>query len=249
MKKNKFKILIFVIIILFIVLAIILNRFLRKDKYANIKSSLENVFFYLKNDYYNDMNDISDDCKIALIYNTKYLKSDYSFYNTNGKKILGYTNSNVLSTLSKIIPNATINFNLNINNTYDFLMGNDCIYTSNMRILTYDNESKVFYSNNNEESNRLLIIKWNNIDDADSSNIKLYASALMIVKDSNKYDLYIDNNLEYLIGSYSSLKKAKSSALKNFNRSYDYIITLERKNNNYIWKSFERKTFNTNIVD
>ena len=116
MKKNKFKILIFVIIILFIVLAIILNRFLRKDKYANIKSSLENVFFYLKNDYYNDMNDISDDCKIALIYNTKYLKSDYIFYNANGKKILGYTNSNVLSTLSKIIPNATINFNLNINN-------------------------------------------------------------------------------------------------------------------------------------
>ena len=70
----------------------------------------------------------------------------------------------------------------------------------------------------------------------------------MIVK-NEKYDLYKDNNMEFLIGSYDSLSKAKSAAWKNIDKSYRYEFKFKKENSNYIWTEFHRKTYKDIIID
>lgn len=252
MKNIRYKNLSIIIICLIVIILLILLALLffdsKNDKYQKIKDSIENVFFYLPEDKYDNMNNISDYCKISLVFDTKYLKSDYKFYDNKGTKINGYTKDAVLDSVRNILgEDATINFNADQSGNYNFLFKDNCIYNSKVTNLTYDNQNNVLYSEDGDNSNRQLVIKWNDTKE-NNDEVELTAQALMVVQGEDKYDVYIDNNMEYLVGSYKTLKEAKEAARDNYNRSYTYIFKLKKIDDNYIWTEFERVNLDKNII-
>ena len=252
MKNIKYRNLLIIITCLLIVilLTFVALYFLnvKNDKYQQIKDSISNVFFYLPEDKYENMNDISDYCKISLVFNTKYASSDYKFYDNNGSIINGYTKDEVLNSIKKILGDqATIDFMVDESGNYKFLFKDKCVYNAKVTNLTYDSQNNVFYESEGETSNRILEVKWNDVKE-NNDEVELKAQALMIVKGDNKYDLYIDNNMNYLIGSYKTLKEAKNASTANFDKSYIYNFKLKKIDDNYIWTDFERENFVNNII-
>lgn len=240
--KLKNKGLVISIIIAVILLMVLLVVSVPRDKsnnYSAIKNSLSNVFYYLDNSYSN-MNDISDYCKVALIYDTNYIDYDYFNYDSFNNKISGYTKNNVVSSLKKILGN-------DITIDLDNLSKDKCMYNNSVINLTYNTRDKALYTYGAEKSNRTIVVNWNK-EEENNSTLELNAQALMIVK-NDKYDLYIDSNMEYLIGSYNSLEEAKKSAKDNMNRSYKYIFELEKNKKNYIWKSFKINKPDNEIIE
>ena len=131
-KKNIVITLIFIILILIICVTFKIvtdknkTKTIKKDDTEILKESLEKIFYFLPNDKYDDMNTISDYCKLALIYDTDYLKSDYTFKNNNKK---GYTKENIINTVKNILGNnASINFNADEDGQYNFLLTDACMY-------------------------------------------------------------------------------------------------------------------------
>ena len=121
--KYKKTIIISSILILIFVFTLIITKFAnnKKDELSELKDAIENIFYYLPDDNYTTMNDLSDTCKLALIYDTKYLKSDYVFYDNNGKENKGYTKNNVLNSLKNIIgEESIIDFNKDNSGEYKF---------------------------------------------------------------------------------------------------------------------------------
>ena len=238
MKLKKRLILSISIIICLVIVIFIIIISGKKDKYNNLKDSLSNTFFYLDKSY-NNLNDISDFCKISLVYDTNYLKSDYTVSDA-GNKIKGYTISNALSSIKKILgDNITIDF--------DNLIKDDCIYNNKAINLTYNTKDKVLYSSGLYKSNRTIVVDWF-YEKEDGNTLELKSHALMIVK-NDKYDLYVDKNMENLIASYNTLKEAKQAARDNMFKSYEYVFKFNKENNNYIWKSFEINKFDDILVD
>ena len=222
MRLNKNRLLISISIIILCLIIILTLSLLKnnKDKYMDLKDSLSNTFFYL-DDNYTDMNTISDFCKISLVYDTNYLKMD--------NKIKGYSKNNVLNSLKKILgSNVTVDF--------DNLIKDKCVYNSKVTNLTYNSKDNILYTIGSDKSNRQVVVTWY-YEKENKNSLELKAHALMIVKNDN-YDLYIDNDNTYLIGSYNSLNVARKAAKNNMHKSYDYSFILTKEDGNYIWKEF-----------
>lgn len=252
MKDGKIKMLILVIIIImfFTVSLVIIGLNKKEDKYKKIEKALENVFYYLPSDNYDNLSDISDYCKIALIYDTNYIKSDYTIYD-DGKKIKGYTKDNLLSSIKNILGNsATIDFEKNESGDYGFLKQDSCMYNDKVSSLTYDEGNKVVYNDSKDNNNNILMVDW--FDEKEENNIiRLKAHALIIAVTDKSYDLYVDNNMEHKIESYQRLKDAMEGAKKNYNRSYIYSFELKLENGNYVWTKYNNNSqmFEEEIVE
>lgn len=223
---------ILIILIIFIICIVLLNN--HKDKYSNIKKTVSNTFFYLSFDEYDDMNNISDNCKISLLFDMDSFKKDKIVQN-----VKGYSKGNILNSVKKILgKSASINFSTNELNTYNFLSDDECTSNVNISNLSYNSTEQVMYRNNTE-NNRIIMVNWNKVE-ANGSIINMSAEALMIVKNEKDYSLYIDKDMNYKIGDYKTLNEAKDAALNNYFRSYKYEFTFNYENGNYIWKKFKR---------
>lgn len=248
--KKHLKLIIIVISTIIILLIVSLMFLNKKNDKIKIEDTLSHIFYYLEKDEYKNMNEISDFCKLALVYNTDYLKSDTSVYDGDNKKVKAYTTANLLLAVKKILGNdATISFKTNDEGNYDFVEPNNCqfgnIESSN---LTFDNNNVVIYPYKKSKSNHNLMIKWQK--KISGQYLELSAKALMIVKSDDSYDLYIDSNMEHKIGTYKSLNEAQKAAADNYDQSYDYKMKLKYENNNYTWLSYERiKTSEEVIYD
>ena len=206
----------FIVIILLLVLLFVGIKLLSKkeNNVDEFKKTIENIFYYLPEDNYTNMNDISDYCKIALLYNSDYLKSDYTLYAKDGNKIKGYTRDNILTSLKSIIgDSAYINFNKNESLDYSFLTQDSCVFASEfISNITYDESKKVLYSEGSGEQVRKLHIKWLDTN----SETKLKAKALMSVKTDSGYMLYVDYDMQNLIGEYKNIKELEKDLEKKY---------------------------------
>ena len=249
--KNK-KILIGCIFIIIGILICIFNLFIRQDKdeITKIKEAIEHVFFYLPDNEYDNLNNMSDYCKISMVYDTDYLKNDVYLSKNDYDKtvkssynsVKAYKTSNVLNSIKKILgESATINFNLNDDNDYDFLLEDNCKYgNKKLQILSYNESKKYLYSINDESSNdnnSKLYVKWDEpVYDGDTVTLKAYA--LLAIKNSEgNYDIYLDNDLSYKIDTISSNISYKIAKL--YDRSFTYEFILKKENNNYIWTNYK----------
>lgn len=244
--KKLYIVLIIVLLIALIVSIIFFKSNLKKNDYSNIKQSMEKVFFYLPEDEYKSMNKMSDYCKLVFLYSTKYMKNRDKEYN----KI------ELMNALKKTIGDkASLNFNINEMDTYDFLVQDECVYGDiELSNISYDSSKKLIFIDNNSKNNKLnnnYIIEavWN--DPIKNGNIiKLSAKALLIEKADNSYNIFSDMDKTELVGEAKTLNEAKKIAKKSMIYSADYIFELERKDNNIIWKSFKRnKAMSDLIVD
>ena len=240
-KKIKF-LLMTLIILMFCSFAFVIIGFNKKqNKFKKIEKALENVFYYLPNSNYEDLTDISDYCKIALIYGTDYIKSDYTIYDDNNK-INGYTKDNLLSSIKNILgTNASINFEKDQNGEYRFLKQDSCMYNDKTSNLTYDEENGVVYNNSDNDNNSVLVVDWFE-EKEENKIIKLKAHALIIAISDKSYDLYIDNNLEHKIESYQSLSEAMTGAKENFDKSYIYNFEFKLEHGHYIWTRYSNNS-------
>lgn len=246
MKKNlKNKLLIsslVIVILLIIILTIFILEKKSDDKISitDIKDSVTNIFYYLPEDKYEDMNNISDYCKISLIYDTDYLKNDTKI-NLEGKSKKAYSKANVLDSLKKILgSSASINFKSDESGDYSFLQQDNC-YLSNPIVtnLSYDSNKNAIYNLDYEDINKELYVKWSD-EIINGDTLILSAQAFVIVKASDQYQVYVDYQMSDSLGTYQSLEKAKEAIEENIYRSYDYKFIFEKENENYIWKSYER---------
>ena len=247
--KKYFKYLLIVSVIItlsFLVYMVFSNK--HKDKYTSLKKTVSNTFFFLYNDKYENMDDISDNCKMSLLFDYNGFKSDKVIINEGGKKIHGYSKNNIATSLKKILgKDSSINFSLNNENLYNFMSDTECIYNSKVSDLSYDSTKQILYSDGKEHHNKTIVINW----DSEYSNgdiIELKASALMIVENENDYTLYVDKDMNYPIGNYNTLKEAKDAALNNYFKSYKYEFKFYKENDNYIWKKFERNKTSSGII-
>ena len=153
--KKYFKYLLIVSVIItlsFLVYMIFSNK--HKDKYTSLKKTVSNTFFFLYNDKYDDMNDISDNCKMSLLFDYNGFKSDKVIINEGGKKIHGYSKNNIATSLKKILgKDSSINFSLNNENLYNFMSDTECIYNSKVSDLSYDSTKQILYSDGKEHHN------------------------------------------------------------------------------------------------
>ena len=157
-----------VIVVIIISIVFINTNKKTGGKYNDLKNTLSNTFFYLDLDDYTDINNISDSCKISLIYDTSYMKSDYTVYDSS-KKIKAYTKNNVLKSIKSILgDSATINFDINELNSYDFLIDDKCMYNNKISGLTYDSNKNVLYKDDLESTSRYIVVKW--VDEKESSD-------------------------------------------------------------------------------
>ena len=222
---------ILIILIIFIICIVLLNN--HKDKYSNIKKTVSNTFFYLSFDEYDDMNNISDNCKISLLFDMDGFKKDKIVQN-----VKGYSKGNILNSVKKILgKSASINFSTN-ELTFVFPDIYNEFHNVNPTMLSYNSTEQVMYRNNTE-NNRIIMVNWNKVE-ANGSIINMSAEALMIVKNEKDYSLFIDKDMNYKIGDYKTLNEAKEAALNNYFRSYKYEFTFNYENGNYVWKKFKR---------
>ena len=242
MKNKSIKYILLISTIIFIILIIcigIINN--NKDKYSSIKKTVSNTFFYLSFDEYDDMNNISDNCKISLLFDMDSFKKDKFVQN-----VKGYSKSNILNSIKKFLgKSASINFSINEFDTYNFLSEDECINNVNMSNLSYNSTDQVMYRKN-IENNKIIMVNWDKVD-INGSIINMSADALMIVKNEKDYSLFVDKDMNYKIGDYKTLSAAKEAALKNYFRSYKYEFTFNYENGNYIWKKFKRNIQSSDI--
>lgn len=221
----------------------------KKDKIEQMKEAIEHVFFYLPNTKYDDLNQMSDYCKISMVYNTDYLKKDVYLSKDNYDTVVkssinsvkGYKTSNVLNSVKSILgENATINFDINEDDDYDFLLTDKCRFgNKRLQTLSYNESGKYIYSIDDDSNNNdlKLYVKWDK-PEYDGDTVRLTAYALLSIKNSDgNYDIYIDNNLSKKVDTINGSVSYK--ILKLYDRSYTYRFTLKKINDNYIWTNFE----------
>lgn len=247
--KNKKNFIPFICIIAGVILFVVgIFYELKNDKLGKVKDAIENVFFYLPNENYDDLNQISDYCKISLVYGTDYLKN-YTLlskddYDTVVKKngVKAYSKDNILKAIKNILgDNANINFDLDEDDDYSFLISDNCKFGNDkIKTLSY-NESKesVFSIDDDEENTSKLYVKWEK-PEYDGDLVKLTAKALLAVKNvDGGYDVFADSNLNYQAGTVSgSNVKSQIEDMYDY-RSMDHVITLKKQGDNYIWIKYE----------
>ena len=223
---------------------------MKDDKLGKVKDAIENVFFYLPEQKYEDLNAMSDYCKISLVYGTDYLKSDALLskddYDTVVKKkknaVKAYSKDNMSKAIKSILgENASINYNIDEEGEFPFTVADEC-QNGNDKIKTLSfNESKgyIFSIDDDEKSNDKLFVRWDKpIYDGDT--VTLRAKALLAVLNGDgDYDIYADSNLEYKADTVSKSKlESKIKELYDY-KSMDHIITLKKQGNDYIWTKYE----------
>lgn len=221
----------------------------KEDKFDNTLDAIENVFFFLPNDKYVNMNDMSDYCKVSLIYGSKLLKSDivldkknYDVDIKNGV-LKAYSKDNVIKSLKNILgDNASINFDVDEDGEYSFLYEDGCkLANKSIKTLSYSQSSESLFSIDDEIDNKnniKLFVKWGEPETNDDE-IVIHAQALVAVKNGEgKYDIYADRELSHLAGTVN--KGDLKYVVKEFYyKSLDYIFNFKLVNGNYIWTNFE----------
>lgn len=251
MLENK-KILIGIILIIVGILCFIFGFLYdgKKDKLKQTEEALENIFFYLPENEYTDFNNLSDYCKISLVYGTDFLKKDVLLskddYDTVVKRkgINGYKSSNVLKAVQSILgKDVNINFDLNEENEYEFLEADSCkLGNDKINTLSYNESSEYLFSidDENKENNTKLYVKWDK-PKYDGDLVHLTAYALLTIKNaSGGYDVYADGNLSHKV---DSIKKGniKYKIKSLYYKSNVYNFTLKKVNDNYIWINYTMK--------
>lgn len=252
--NNKKVIIVFVFSIICLLLIFMIIKISKKEnnasQYSKLENALSNVFYFLDKDEYNNMNEISDFCKLALIYDTDYLISDNSIYNDNGRKIDGFSKNNIKLSIKNILgSNANINMEASSSGDYIFLYFDSCQFGNpKAATLTYDSGRELVYSNSINNSNRKVYVNWVS-ERLIGKELVLKAQALMAVQSDSGYDLYIDKNMEYVVGHYKDLKQVERDLKNKYSLSYNYEFSLNKNNNSFIWNKFKRDTNNVEIYE
>lgn len=229
----------------------------KNDELDDVKKSIERVFFFLPDKEYDNMNNMSDYCKLILIFNSDYLKNDILLskddYTTIVKRdgVKGYKTSNIINSLKTILGNeATINFDSDEYGDYEFLIEDDCkIGNKFIGNLSYNESSNYVYSYDSswDYDNYKLNVKW---DEPKYSNNQVFltAKALITVKrNDGKYDVFVDSNFKHNVGFINNYFEIN----KFYIYSNTYKFTLQKDNDKYIWTRFEvdDSLYNGTFVD
>lgn len=221
----------------------------KKDKIVQMEEAIENIFFYLPEKEYTNLNEMSDYCKISLVYGTDFLKRDVYLskedYDTIVKSkrnsVSGYKIDNVLKSVRKVIgSDATINFDVNEDGDYNFLTEDSCAIGNNsIGTLSYNELSKYIFTINKENNkNSKLYVKWEK-PIFENDEVYLTAYALLTIKNADGgYDVYADSNLSHKVDSIKGGNiKYKIKSL--YYKSNIYKFTLKKVNENYVWINYK----------
>lgn len=240
--------------IIFLIGVVVINRYgnsVENKKINALKKNIENVFFYLPEDEYSDLNLMPDYCKLSMVYGTKALKNTKyvsskdltTIVNKKSKdSLVSYSTNDIDSAVKSVIgSNASINYKENKNGDYNFIIENGCgNNNSSIGILGYNSDKKIIYKIMDKKSSESkLHIKWirkiNN-----GSNIELIAYALESVKNiDGSYTVYADSEHRYvvaIINKKDNYDKKIDELLYSKSRTYKFII---KKNfGKYTWNSY-----------
>lgn len=254
---NNKKIVIFIVSVLIIAGSIFgickYNQYNEKNKYDKIKKSIENIFFYLPEKEYTDLNLIPDYCKISMVFGTKYL--NYSKYISSkdyitpvkkkDKDSVGvYATEDIENAVKKIIgKDATIKYNKDSEGDYEFTIENGCGYNnSSLDLLRYNDQEKYIFSSKitEEDSNSKIYVKWLEPEKS-KDGIILKAYAFEVVKnDDDSYTLYADSNRNFVadvVANKETLDKKIDELYKTKSRLYQFVIKKSGKD--YKWVSYK----------
>lgn len=248
--KNK-KIIISLVVIIVLIISM-LFIFKKDDKLKNVQDSLENIFFFLPETKYDNLNDLPDYCKVSLVYGTKYLKDEKYLskddYNTEGKKkalktVKAYSKESILDGVKLLLgENATINFEKNEEGDYTFTQENGCGYNNDsIDLLSYNEIRKLVYSYDTGENNTIdLYVKWEK-PEIDGDIVKLSAKALLPIDNGDgNYIVYADKDMSLVAGRIEKGKNLEKEIEKLYDTgSRIYNFTLKKHGNNYIWIGYE----------
>ena len=224
----------------------------KRNKLQEMKDSIENIFFYLPEKEYDNMNEIPDYCKISFVFGQDYLKKDsylnIESYNTEEKKlndnnVPAYKKDNILKNVKVLLgDDATINFDMDSDMNYQFLVENGCGYNNKyITALSYNEEKEYIYSLKEEKENLYeLHVKWDK-EERKGNEVILEAKALLTKKNEDgSYDVYADPKNIYRVYTVEAGKNLEEE-LNELYEIYSNIFsfTLEKQKNNYIWKKFK----------
>ena len=241
-----------IVLILCVIIFVIISTKNKVSELDKMKNMLTNVFIYLEDKEYNDLNEIPDYCKLSFIYGSDYLKSDALLstddYDTvlnkrNGKSVDAYSKENIMNTIKKVLgENATISFEQDEYGDYPSLIENGCGYENNsIGLLSYNEEKEYVYSINdsNEDKVTKLYVKWET-PEIDGDDIKLIAYALITSRrDDGSYEVYADGNLELYAGEIDKDEDVEEAINGMYNvSSRKYTFNLKKVDGKYMWTGF-----------
>ena len=224
----------------------------KRDKLKEIQQSIENIFFYLPNNEYDNLNDIPDYCKVSLVFGQSYMKADtyldISDYDTEVKKetdksVKAFKKDTILKNVKNLLgKETTINFDMDEDMDYQFLEENGCGFNNKyISTLSYNEEKEYIYSLKEEkEKSYELYVEWDNPVE-DNNQVTLTAKALITRKnDDGSYDVYADPENKYLAGTIKNDEDFKSEMDNLIKlKSRKYIFTLKKEKGNYIWTNYK----------
>lgn len=249
---NKKKYLIVTAFVLVIIITMIFLSFNKKnDGLKRAKDAIENIFFFLPETKYDNLNDIPDYCKVSLVYGTEFLsdakyldKDDHVVTKKNNKNtIKAYSKESLLKSLKLILGDeASIDLNANEDGEYQALIENGCGYNNfSFSSLTYDEFNEYIYSYEDDDAIKSKIyFKWEKpvIND---DTVELTAKALLPIKNQDgSYTVYVNGERFTAVGHIDKGKKLEDE----LNKIYDevdvkYNFILKKQGNNYIWINYE----------
>lgn len=247
------KIIIGIIFVISIIFIMILLRFGKKNDGLKVAmDAIENIFFFLPETKYDNLNEIPDYCKISLVYGTKYLNDEkyiseddyYTVVKKQDKKaVKAYNKDSILNAIKSILgDDANINFSADENDEYLFLVENGCGYNNkNINSLGYSEIGDYIYSYDNDEAiESNLYIKWEKpVIDGDIVNLS--AKALLPIENQDgSYTVYTNGERFAVVGTVEKGKKLKDELRKMCDEvDVKYNFTLQKNGSNYIWIKYE----------
>lgn len=255
-KKNKdLALVISITLVVFIACIIGINEYSNykvRTKYNSIKRSIENIFFYLPEDEYTDLNKIPDYCKISMVYgyntlkNSKYVstKDFTTFVKKNNKnKAKAYKLSDIEKAIKTIIGNdATVNYDKDIDGDYTFITENGCGFNNdNIGTLGYNEKIKYIYSLDKKDTNSSKVyVKWLE-EKEDDDIVKLSAYAFDVVESNDgSYTVYADANHNYIAGTIAKGKDIEKELEQLYEtKSRLYTFELKKIKRGYRWLSYK----------
>ena len=243
--KNIFKNKIFIIIISGCALLIVLVVFLlnlggkKEDKLEKVKQSIENVFFYLPDYKYEDVNGIPDYCKVSLVYGTSYIEKYKIVSKEDTTKEVkkedktttrAYSTEEIENALKKIIgSSATLNYDKDAEGDYVFTIENGCGYNNkNINVLSYDEENKYVTSLDKKNDNvSKVYTKWEE-QEKDGNKIVYNVYALEATeKEDGSYDIYADKDHNYYVKNIKNSKNIEKE-IESLFEEHSNIIKVKK---------------------
>lgn len=224
----------------------------KNDELKVAMDAIENIFFFLPETKYDNLNEIPDYCKISLVYGTKYLNDEkyiseddyYTVVKKQDKKaVKAYNEDSILNAIKSILGDDTnINFSADENGEYLFLVENGCGYNNkNINSLGYSEIGDYIYSYDNDEAiESNLYIKWEKpVIDGDIVNLS--AKALLPIENQDgSYTVYTNGERFAVVGTVEKGKKLKDELRKMCDEvEVKYNFTLQKNGSNYIWIKYE----------